>query len=94
MSERQLYLAAYDIADRRRRTAAFKTVRAFATGGQKSFYEIFLTDSEKASLLQAMQETIEPSEDRFMLLRLDPRARFLAFGTGAPPSDPRFFYVG
>lgn len=94
MSGRHLYLAAYDIAHPRRLVNVLKVVRAYATGGQKSFYEIFLTDAEKALLLEAVESLIHTREDRFMLLRLDPRTRFHAFGVAELPSDPSFFYVG
>lgn len=46
MSERQLHLAAYDVREPSRLAAALQLVRAYATGGQKSVYEIFLTLAE------------------------------------------------
>ena len=50
MSERQLHHAAYDVREPSRLAAALQLVRAYATGGQKSVYEIFLTLAEKIGL--------------------------------------------
>jgi len=94
MPDRDLYLAAYDVAEPRRMVCALEAVRAYATGGQKSSYEIFLTPAEKKDLLLRMSGLLDLEEDRFLLLRLDPRARCHALGVASPPSDPSFFYVG
>lgn len=94
MSARDFFLAAYDVADRRRRAAALDLVRGYATGGQKSVHEVFLTEAERRELLHAMSLILDECEDRFLLLRLDPRARSHALGVATPPSDGSFFYVG
>ncbi len=94
MPERDLYLAAYDIAEPRRMAAMLDLVRGHATGGQKSAYEIFLTPAEKSALLHQVALIIDEGTDRFFLLRLDPRARYHALGVGSAPQDPPFFYVG
>ncbi len=93
MSKRELYLAAYDVSQPRRLVAALALVRGFATGGQKSVHEIFLTPFEKRELLHAMSLLLKEDEDRFLLLRLDPRAKTLTLGRASPPADPSFFYV-
>ncbi|MGR6800061.1 CRISPR-associated endonuclease Cas2 (plasmid) [Sphaerotilus sulfidivorans] len=49
---RHLYLAAYDIRDNRCRAGALKLLRGFATGGQKSVHEIWLTEAEKRRVLE------------------------------------------
>jgi CRISPR-associated protein Cas2 len=94
MSQRDFYLAAYDVADDRRRIAALALVRGYATGGQKSVHEIFLSPAEKRELLHDMAVILVEEEDRFLLLRLDPRARTYALGIAAKPADPDYFYVG
>jgi CRISPR-associated protein Cas2 len=91
---RALYLAAYDVSDDRRRHAALLLIKGYATGGQKSFYEIFLTDREKADLLHDMALVLDESEDRFFLLRLDPRSRVHTLGVGVEPADDPYFYFG
>ncbi len=93
MPERSLYLAAYDVADRRRRAAALHVVKAYATSGQKSAYEVFLSDSEKGDLLLEMGQLIDDEDDRFFLVRLDPRSRTYVLGVAEAPVDPPYFYV-
>lgn len=94
MSQRDFHLAAYDVTEPRRLAAALDVVRAFATGGQKSVHEIWLTPAEKAVLVQMMSLILDEDEDRFLLLRLDPRARVHTLGKALPPADPEFLYLG
>jgi CRISPR-associated protein Cas2 len=91
--ERELYLAGYDMACPRRLVAALKLIRAHATGGQKSVYEIHLTQGERVLLRSAMKALMEPAEDRFFLLKLDRRAAVQTLGVAVPPSSARFFMV-
>jgi CRISPR-associated protein Cas2 len=92
VTDRALYLAAYDIADQARLRASLDLVKAYATGGQKSFYEIFLTEAERAELLHSMALVLDEHVDRFFLLRLDPRSRVHTLGTAVEPIDPSYFY--
>ena len=94
MNERDFYLAAYDIAEPRRLAAALQTVRAYATGGQKSVHECFLTAGERNDMTHQMSLLIDEETDRFLLLRLDPRARIHVLGRATPPADPGYFYLG
>ncbi len=70
MKNRQLYLAAYDVSCPRRLRKALYMLRGFASGGQKSVFECYLTPAEKACLLDKIASIIDPIEDRFILLRL------------------------
>ncbi len=94
MPERQLYLAAYDIASPRRLKAGLDIVRGYATGGQKSFFECFLTEGEKSALIHAMSQLLDEAEDRFFLLRLDPRSPVHTLGIAEAPMDSPYFYMG
>lgn len=94
MPQRDLYLAAYDISEPRRLTAALKLARAYATGGQKSVHELYLTPAERSSLVEDMSVLMNLDTDRFLLLRLDPRSRVHTLGKAVEPSDPDYFYVG
>ncbi len=94
MKKRQLYIAAYDIANSKRLRQALFVVRSYASGGQKSVYECFLTDAEKHHLLESMKSIIDPDEDRFLLLQLDARCRVRTLGKAVPPQDGAFYYVG
>jgi CRISPR-associated protein Cas2 len=94
MKKRQLYIAAYDVTDAKRLRKALYAVRAYASGGQKSVFECFLTPGEKCSLLAEIRLIIDPDEDRFLLLKLDARCRVRTLGKAAPPQDGSFYYVG
>jgi CRISPR-associated protein Cas2 len=77
---RRLHLAAYDVSEPSRLRAALRAVRDYATGGQKSAHEVFLSDDERVLLLRVMGEIIDPQTDRFMLL---PLAAAIAAAGGA-----------
>ena len=94
MPQRDLHLAAYDITEPRRLCAALKLTRAYATGGQKSVHELFLTAAERTALVADMSALMDMETDRFLLLRLDPRSRVHTLGKALAPSDPDYFYVG
>jgi CRISPR/Cas system-associated endoribonuclease Cas2 len=64
-SMRRLYVAAYDICAPRRLRAALHVLKGYATGGQKSVFECFLTPAERAALLAEIGQVIEASEDSF-----------------------------
>ena len=94
MPHRDLHLACYDVADPRRLSAALKLARRYATGGQKSAHELFLTHAEREALLQSMRALLDLGTDRFLMLRLDPRSRVHTLGKAIQPADPDYFYVG
>jgi len=94
MPARDLYLAAYDVAERRRLSIMLKLVRTYATGGQKSLHELYLTPAERTGLLEDVCHVLDMDADRFMLLRLDPRSRVHTLGLATAPADPDYFYVG
>lgn len=94
MTNRTLYIACYDISDARRLRKALHVLRDYATGGQKSVFECYLTDAEKQALVEEVREAIDEAEDRFLLLRLDPRTPVRVLGIAEPPADPDYFYVG
>jgi len=94
MKDRNLYLAAYDIADATRLRHTLHAIKGYASGGQKSVFECFLSTGEQSLLLNEVSESIDRGEDAFLLLRLDPRAKVIALGTGVAPEDPPFFYHG
>ncbi|QTR44844.1 CRISPR-associated endonuclease Cas2 [Thiothrix litoralis] len=91
---RVLYLAAYDVSDAGRLRAALHCVRAYATGGQKSVHEVWLTDAEKGELIGDMSFILDEDDDSFMLIRLDPRQTVHTLGLGIAPIDPDWFYLG
>ncbi|WP_295455489.1 CRISPR-associated endonuclease Cas2 [uncultured Thiodictyon sp.] len=94
MSHRILHLAAYDVADPGRLRDALKVLKGYASGRQKSVFECFLTAAERRQLLAEVRGVIDPTEDRFFLLRLDPRGHIRTLGIAVKPTDPPWFYVG
>ncbi len=94
MSQRDLYIAAYDIADPGRLRDALWLLKQHAAGRQKSVFECFLTPAERRDLLAEVAAIIDPAEDRFMLLPLAGTDGICTLGIAVPPADPDFFYVG
>lgn len=78
MPQRDLYLAAYDIAHDRRRSAALALVRGYTTGGQKSVHEIFLTQGERQELLHTLALLLNEAEARRPRGRARSAARLLS----------------
>ncbi len=91
---RKLYLVAYDIADPARLRAALHCVRNWATGGQLSVHECWLTAGELKELRRRMRRIIHPKADSLLIIRLDPRQKPITLGIGIPPEDPDWFYAG
>jgi CRISPR-associated protein Cas2 len=94
MANRQLYLAAYDISNNSRLRKALFVLRTYASGGQKSVFECYLTNTEKAQLLANITDVINPDEDRFILLKLAGAKHVRTLGKAVVPQDGSFFYVG
>ncbi len=94
MKGRQLYLVAYDIADPSRLRRALHAVKGYATGGQKSVFECFLSAAERCALAEELVGILDPNEDALFILRLDPRARVIPLGIARAPEDPPVFYHG
>lgn len=93
-ADRDLYLVAYDVTAPRRLRAALDLVRGYATGGQLSVHECWLTAAECAQLIADAESVLEPKEDRMLVLRLDPRGATVALGVAERPADPACFYIG
>jgi len=94
MTQRQLYIAAYDVSDNARLRDALKVLKGYASGRQKSVFECFLTAAERRALVSEIESLLDPVEDRFFLLRLEPRGKVRVRGKGIKPVDPPWFYVG
>ena len=91
---RHLFIIGYDIASNRRRRKALKAVKGHAIGGQKSVHQCWLTSGDLQQAMATLRGLIEPSTDRVVFLRLDPRAMVHTLGVGVPPLDGEFFYQG
>ena len=94
MPDRALYLAAYDVTNADRLQAALRVLKGYASGGQKSVFECFLTPRERLALLAEIRGVLDVAEDRFLLLPLPNVRGIQVLGIAARPSDPSFYYVG
>lgn len=94
MEQKKLYLVAYDIASPKRLRRALHEVRNFATGGQKSVFECFLSHVDFHELKLICHELIDPDEDRIAILQVENRAAIKTLGIGEIPEDQDYFYIG
>jgi len=94
MPKRHLTLVAYDISDNKARSHALKACKAFGLDGQKSVHECALTTAERAELEDRLSNLIDPTSDRLMLLRLDPRTKIRALTDRLPAHSPTLLYIG
>lgn len=90
---RTLYLIAYDIADHRRLAQVRRYLLGWKVGGQKSFYECWLTRAELGTVTRALGELIEPDSDRVHIFQLDERMRPKCYGIASPAPAQAFILV-
>jgi CRISPR-associated protein Cas2 len=91
---RDLYLVAYDIREPNRLRDVHKFVIGYATGGQYSAYECFLTEAEHRELAAGLAERMELEQDRAHVIRLRTNCVVTTLGVAVPPRDPTFYFVG
>ena len=94
MTQRALYIAAYDISSDTRLRDALRVLKGYASGRQKSVFECFLTEGEKRALVAEVRAVLDRDEDRFFLLRLEPRGTVHTLGKAVRPLDLAWYYVG
>lgn len=93
MPSRSLYLAAYDVCDRRRLRRALQVLKGYSTGGQKSVFECYLSEGERQQLLREVKQELDLRVDKFLLTPVETRSGVKVFGIAVAPADPDFFYV-
>lgn len=91
---RTLYIVAYDISDDRRLAKVHYFLKNFSTGGQKSVYECFLSQTELERVKNGLLKLIHPFEDRIHIFALDGRSKTHTLGIALEPKDPDYFYIG
>lgn len=89
---RHKYLIAYDITDQNGSIELIK-VEAFAIGGQKSFYECWLTEHEMVKFKQDINDLIEPTDDRVFIFRIPDNIEPWLFGKAELQSISPFMLV-
>jgi CRISPR-associated protein Cas2 len=93
MNTRHLFLVGYDIRENPTRRRALRDVQHHALGGQKSFYECWLSVGELQSLLAQMRQRIHHDTDRVVFIRLDGRSQSLRLGQAEPIDSANYFHI-
>lgn len=83
---RTLYLVCYDIAKPRRLYRVHRLLLAYRVGGQKSFFECWMTAAELRMVQTALGELIDPEADRVHIFQLDPRLPTDRLGLATAPA--------
>jgi len=86
-TRRTLFLVCYDIADTRRLRRVHKFLLGYKAGGQKSFFECWLTAGELAAVREGLRDRMDLTEDRAHIFQLDPRQHTRQIGTAKPVPD-------
>lgn len=92
-ANRTLYLVCYDIRCPRRLYRTHRYLLGYKVGGQKSFFECWLTPTELRDVQLTLQTLLLPSEDRAHIFQLDPRQRIESLGIATPPPVAAFMIV-
>ncbi|MDP8033569.1 CRISPR-associated endonuclease Cas2 [Pasteurella atlantica] len=87
------YLIAYDICDSKRLYKVHKKVETYAIGGQESFYECWLTESELITFKQELVELLDLDEDRIFIFQIPLSTKPLLFGKAELQSISPFLIV-
>jgi CRISPR-associated protein Cas2 len=93
MNTRHLFLVGYDIRENPTRRRVLRDVQHHALGGQKSFYECWLSVGELQALLAQMRARIHDQVDRVVFIRLDGRSQSLQLGNAEPIESADYFYI-
>ncbi len=93
MENRCRYLIAYDVCDPCRLRRTHKKVQSYAIGGQKSFYECWLTLSELETLKKELGDLLEGTEDHFFIFQIPPNTEPRLFGKAKLQSIYPFLIV-
>jgi CRISPR-associated protein Cas2 len=90
---RTLFLVCYDVCETKIRRRVHKFLMAYKIGGQKSFFECWLTAAELREVRLTLGELIDPGEDRVHIFQLDPRMTRDMLGRAIQPPVDVFLIV-
>jgi CRISPR-associated protein Cas2 len=93
MNSRHLFLVGYDISANPCRRRVLRDVQHHALGGQKSFYECWLSVGELQTLLAQMRARIDQATDRVVFVRLDARSQSLQLGQAEAIASADYFHI-
>ena len=90
---RTLFLVCYDVGDPRRLARVRKYLTGYRVGGQKSFFECWLTPAELDEVCRTLSGLLDPVEDRAHIFQLDPRMGCDRLGQATRPALDAFMIV-
>ena len=90
---RTLFLVCYDISCAKRLYRVHKFLLGYKVGGQKSFFECWLTSNELREVRRTLEALIDPTEDRAHIFQLDARMKNEGLGVASQPGMPVFMIV-
>ena len=91
---RSLFLIAYDVRNPRRLRHVHHVLKDFASGGQKSAFECYLSQSEHKELLQRVTQQMDGNEDALLMIKLGARDAVELLGKAIKPMDESYTYLG
>lgn len=92
--QRFLYLVAYDIREPKRLRRMLLVLKDYASGGQKSAFECYLTVAERKELLSRVEQTMDEEVDAFLVIRMTDRDAVATLGIAVKPVDELYTYLG
>jgi CRISPR-associated protein Cas2 len=90
---RTLYLICYDVSNPGRLYRVRKYLLGFRVGGQKSFFECWLTPAELREVRRTLNVLLDLTEDRAHIFQLDPRMRCDLLGLATKPITDVFLII-
>ena len=91
---RMLYFVAYDVRQPSRLRATLNVLKDYASGGQKSAFECYLTPAEHKALLERIRAVLNPEVDAFVMTRIPDRKAAATLGKALRPLDEFCIYFG
>jgi CRISPR-associated protein Cas2 len=91
---RDLYLVAYDVRSPTRLRQMLNILKDYASGGQKSAFECYLSTTERKELLDRVDQSMDKEADAFLVIRLTSRDAVSTLGIAVKPVDQLYTYLG
>ena len=90
---RTLFLVCYGVGETKVRQRVHRFLLGYKVGGQKSFFECWLTAAELRLVRDRLTELIDPATDRVHIFQLDPRLPRDLLGRAREPATAVFLIV-
>lgn len=90
---RSLFLVCYDVSSPKRLRQVHKFLLGYKVGGQKSFFECWLTPTDLREVQKGLEERMDLNKDRAHLFQLDPRMAVTGLGVANPKISPPFLII-